>query len=369
MQLPKLVIASILKPVDDTRMYEKFGVSISQTDKYEVNIIGFSSKKRPDNKNIKFHPIFDFNRISLGRIVAPLRYLIQLFKIQPKIIIITTHELIWASLVYKAFKPCRIIYDLRENYYLNIRHTNAFPPLIKNVIASYVRSKEKVSAGSIDHFILAEKCYAQELPFLKNKYTVIENKSTKFRIREQTKKMVNEGEITLLFSGTIAESTGVFDVINLAKNLHQIDNKIRLKIIGKASQKSTLYSIQNLINKQSFITLVGGDKLVPHKEILNAILSSDFGVIYYPPNVAYDRCIPTKLYEYLHANLPILTDHKPVIKSITDEYNAAIHIDFSNYDAPDLLKQMYHTQFYQKLPKSEVLWDHEASKLIEIIST
>jgi hypothetical protein len=36
------VLTSILKPVDDTRMFEKFGVSLGQTNKYDVNIIGFA---------------------------------------------------------------------------------------------------------------------------------------------------------------------------------------------------------------------------------------------------------------------------------------------------------------------------------------
>ncbi len=60
MEQPKLVIASVLKPVTDTRMYEKIGRSIGQTKKYEVNIIGFYRKNLPVELNIKFNPIFNF---------------------------------------------------------------------------------------------------------------------------------------------------------------------------------------------------------------------------------------------------------------------------------------------------------------------
>ena len=53
-------IISILKPVNDTRMFEKFGLSLGQTNKYDVNIIGFKSKKIKKIKDVRFYPIFSF---------------------------------------------------------------------------------------------------------------------------------------------------------------------------------------------------------------------------------------------------------------------------------------------------------------------
>jgi hypothetical protein len=47
MKKTKVVIASILKPIDDSRMYEKFGLSLEQANEYEINIIGFASKNIP----------------------------------------------------------------------------------------------------------------------------------------------------------------------------------------------------------------------------------------------------------------------------------------------------------------------------------
>ena len=47
-----IAIISVLKPVDDTRNYEKVAASISNTNKYDINIIGFSANKKPANPNI-----------------------------------------------------------------------------------------------------------------------------------------------------------------------------------------------------------------------------------------------------------------------------------------------------------------------------
>jgi hypothetical protein len=49
------------------------------------------------------------------------------------------------------------VYDLQENYYQNIRYTDTYPPVIRHLLASTVRSVERISAPLVDHFLLAEK--------------------------------------------------------------------------------------------------------------------------------------------------------------------------------------------------------------------
>ena len=58
-----LVIASVLKPVDDVRMYKKFGKSLARTGKYAVNIVGFQTQATLDDAAIRFHPLFGFSRL------------------------------------------------------------------------------------------------------------------------------------------------------------------------------------------------------------------------------------------------------------------------------------------------------------------
>ncbi len=369
MELQKLVIASVLKPVTDTRMYEKFGRSISQAKKYEVNIIGFYSKKIPKANNIYFHPLFQFKRISLKRMLAPFKYLSKLFAIQPVIIIITTHELLIPTLIYKLCFRVKLIYDVRENYYLNIRHTNAFPFLLRDVIANWVRVKEKLTSYFVHHFTLAEKCYENELSFIQNKYNIIENKALRIQPKIDQVTVYKNEVINLIFTGTLAESTGVFHCIRLAENLHKMNGSIILHIVGYCSSKTELVRIKNAIKNKPYIILQGGDKMVEHTAILEVINMADFGLIYYPPNVANDNAIPTKLYEYLSAELPILIEDRPSFISITNKYPAAIPINFNRYKCERLLDLMQSTNFYTIKPENEVLWDSEEVKLLAILDT
>jgi len=365
MKKTKLVLASILKPVDDTRMFEKFGLSLSQTNKYDINIIGFYSKNIPTVPDITFHPVFNFYRLSLKRILAPLKCFRLLIKIRPKILIINTHELLIVTWLYKILFGCKLIYDIRENYYRNIIYTRSFPLIIRPFIAGYVRAKEYISTLFTNHYFLAEKQYEREFTFSKGKSTVIENK---FRKIGGDIKREKHDRISLLFSGTIAESTGVFHAIDIAKKLSQISSKISLKIIGYCALPKTLDRVKKAIKNQPNISLQGGDHLVPHDQIIRAISQADFGIIYYPANYSTMNSTPTKLYEYLGLQLPILVqDHEPWV-SLVKKHDAGIVLE-RDFQPENLLKSMTSDSFYKNHSEVDILWKSEAKKLLEIVKT
>ena len=54
MKKQRIVLASVLKPVDDTRMFEKIGKSLSDNPDFEIFIIGYPSKQPPNDPEITF---------------------------------------------------------------------------------------------------------------------------------------------------------------------------------------------------------------------------------------------------------------------------------------------------------------------------
>jgi hypothetical protein len=118
----RIVLASVLKPVDDPRMYEKIGITLSQ--KYEVHLIGQPGKI--DKESNIFSCAFTFFAIELARLVAPVKILKGYSPkagfadhLHPRIIRCCTAD--------KTSYPCKIIYDIQENYAQNIVHGIAFP--------------------------------------------------------------------------------------------------------------------------------------------------------------------------------------------------------------------------------------------------
>lgn len=361
-----IVIASVLKPVDDSRMYEKIGLSLALAGQYDVHIIGCVTEAAPDAR-LSQHPFPPFARISLRRMFAPLLIFIRSLRLKPRVFIATTHELLFPAMFLKMFIRCRVIYDVQENYYWNILYTPAFPLLAKPFLALYVRAKETLSAPYVDHFFLAERGYEKEMKFPRNRKTILENKVRVDRALQKTAvPLTSKKTIDLLFSGTLAPTTGVFTAIDLAVKLHVIDERIRLTIIGYAAQTKVLEKIRMLIHPRPFIELIAHDRPVPHAQIFDHIRKADFGVISYEVNPSTMNSIPTKLYEYLGLRLPILlTSHRPWV-DFCYPWNAAVVFDAHHPDAAGVYKQMMSQTFYTSEP-TEVYWQSEEERLLSVV--
>lgn len=364
-QRKRIVLASILKPIDDTRMFEKIGVSLADTGLYEITIIGYPSSSVPVHSNITFVALKPFKRLSFQRWIASLKVLLEVLKVKPEAFIISTHELLIVAFLNRILFGTKIYYDIQENYYRNILHTPAFPALVRWPVAGWVRLKEKLVSPFFQHFFLAEKGYEKELTYLGNKYTVLENKV--LTPKGYLKESKSVAKTRLVFTGTLAESTGIFQAIELAKRLHESDVKIELNIVGFCAQTDVLQRLKESIQEYPYIRLIGGDKLVPHHQIIEAIRTSDFGIICYPFSEHTRNSIPTKLYEYLGLQLPILLQNYSPWVELSAPFKAAIVVDFNQPDVSKILFEM-NGPFYISTPQ-QVTWNDEATKLVRVIET
>src|ERR671912_2763723 len=88
----RIVLASLLKPVDDTRMYEKLGSTLASV--YEVYIIGQPAKFMPAHDSIHFVPLPASGRISAERLLSPWRLMRRVLTLRPDLLIVCTVELL-----------------------------------------------------------------------------------------------------------------------------------------------------------------------------------------------------------------------------------------------------------------------------------
>ena len=368
MRKTKIAFASILKPVDDTRMYEKMGLSLDQTNKYEINIIGFSTKNVFAPEAITWHPVFSHSRLSLKRLWAPFKCLKIFIKVKPEVLVFNTPELLIVTLIYKILFGSKIIYDIRENYHSNITYTNTYPRLLRPVLAQMVRGLEQISRPFIDHYFLAEKSYAAVLKFTKNKRTIIENKF-KGKGRQSAVKRTGHHDLSLVYTGTIADNYGILEAIRLTEQLHAIHNTTRLTIIGYCAMPGLLRSIREHIVDKPYIRLVGGDAPVPHRQILETIEHADLGLVPYRPNKSTDHCMPTKIYEYMAYRLPMILQNNPYWVDFCLPYQACIPVDFSSFHAKSILNKYKTTAFYNTGKPMDIFWEKEETKLFQALDS
>lgn len=367
----RILLASLLKPVNDTRMYEKLGISLSKIYGASVHICGYQAPVPADAPaTITFHPIFDFERLSLGRVKAQARFYRLLLQVKPQLLLVTTHELLLVSLLYKYRYGCKIVYDVQENYSLNLRAQHNYTWLTRHLLAGGVRTAERITAPAIVHFLLAEKSYAEELPFLNERYTIVENKYKAPARQPAPTTPVTipaNGPLHMLYSGTIAEEYGIFEAIRFAEQLQQVYPATRLTIIGYCANAPTWSSILKATQDMEFVELIGGQQLVPHQQLLEQVRRSHIGLLPYRPNVSTFRCIPTKLYEYMANALPILVQENPLWQTRVEENGAGMSVDFSQPDTANLYALLRQKEFYTTGIPADIYWETEENKLVQVI--
>lgn len=341
-------------------MFEKMAISLSEIPDTSITIIGQPSKSIPAHANIQFITLPETRRLSLGRIFLPLQVAFKVLKLKPQLLIVNTHELLIVSSAIRILFGVKIIYDIRENYYRNIRYSEAFIAPLRFAIAASVRLKEKLTSPLINHFILAEKVYQEELTFLSNKQTTIENKAA---LHTHFMRTPDPKYIQLLFSGTISRSTGVFEAIRWAHLLHQFDENIRLTIIGFCALNDVRKELEYAVKDKPFISLIGTTELVPHGEIVKAIKHSNFGIVHYPTSLHTYRSMPTKLYEYMAAGLPILTSADQYFAQDVVNQNAGL---LWNENSQTTLASMKSSTFYPN-PVPGVHWEGE--QLVSLVQS
>jgi hypothetical protein len=367
----RILIASLLKPINDTRMYEKLGLSLSIMPEARVHIAGFDAPTPAGAPaHMVFHPVFGFRRLSLGRAAAQLAYYKLLQAVKPHLLIVCTHELLLASHIYCRRHNCKLIYDVQENYTLNLKAQDNYAPWLKQMLALGVGSIERILAKHVAHFLVAERSYVQELPFLGQRYTLIENKykPPSAYTTPLPPVQLQHKPLRLLYSGTIARLSGIFEAIALADQLYILEPQTTLTIIGYCADKATYKEVLRQVQGKPYITLIGGGQLVPHQRIIQAIAESNLGLLPYQPNESTFRCMPTKLYEYAAHALPMVVQENPLWHAFMQQHQAGISVDFAAADARQLLQQVREVQFYKPGVPSGVFWEEEQEKLIYLVN-
>jgi glycosyltransferase involved in cell wall biosynthesis len=381
------VLASVLKPVDDTRMRGKFAETILQRLDLRVHVVGrdTSDDLHADlvQPRVTHNRILWSSRLSLGRLAAQWRYwrLLRALRPAPALVVVHAPELLPLTLLWRHLgRGHQFIYDIRENYALNIRSQGVYPAVVRQVLAALLSQVETLAARHAAAVVLAEASYADELSFLAelpaSRVLLLENKYQpqpgEVLPRAARPLPARTAPLRLLFSGTIAELTGVREALALARHLGAAwPGGARLTLIGFCQQPALLAELQQLAAAEaSWLTLVGGVAPVPHAQIVAEMERSHLGLLPYRPHPSTERCRPTKLFEYLAHGLPVLVPPNPLWMEPVRAYQAGLEVDFMQPEAAaaQVAAALPTAVFYPAGPPTdEVLWAGEGKKLRHLL--
>ncbi|OWP63065.1 hypothetical protein CDA63_11055 [Hymenobacter amundsenii] len=407
-----ILLASVLKPLDDTRMLGKFGRTLAGRPGIQVHVAGRTAPLPPDlPANLHVHELLRGTRLSFDRLQAQWRYWQLLQRQQPAVVFVHAPELLPATVLWQFRHPrCRFVYDVRENYALNIETQAVYPAWTRGLLAHLVRALETLAASRAAAVVLAERSYAQELPFATKAASAPEeplvsarlehpSNTTSFTQKPESKNQkptiilenkhqpydavppayprqlppITE-QLRLVYSGTISALNGVWEAIRFTEHLRPSwPGGVQLTIIGFCQQPELLARLRAAVAaSQGAIVLVGGAEPVPHARVVAELRASHLGLLPYRPHLSTARCVPTKLFEYLAEALPLVLPPNPLWQPLAEAAGAGLVFDFlqDNYPpATSLVAALQAAIYYPQGPPATAFWHSEAEILLRLLDS
>ena len=358
-----LVIASVLKPVDDVRMYKKFAKSLVRTDKYAVNVVGFQAPV-PSDPSVRFYPLFNFSRVHWRRLTATYTFYRILRKIAPEVLILTTPELYPAAWWYhKCYGGC-LVYDIVENYGRNIRYNQGFAPwAIRPLFRTLAFVEHRLrSASSL--LLSAEKGYIDELALAPSTVTVVENKAlrpTHFPNKERNP----TNPLSIIYTGTVSEVYGINQALAVVQSLLEREKlSITLTILGHVPQAALHDQLHEYAGQHPWVVLQTQNRPVSHDAIISLIQRADVGIVSHQPVPSIARCFPTRIWEYMAYRLPFLLQDHPYWTDYCAPWQCAIPVDFNQPSTPAIKQKLLAGSFYSRGVPDTIYWETEEKKLL-----
>jgi glycosyltransferase involved in cell wall biosynthesis len=360
-----LLIASSLKPVRDIRAFEKLALSLGETNKYSLNIIGFSPKKPESTPEIRFFSSMSHSHSKLDRILSIGRFIFRLLQIQPKILICCTYEYLPPASLLKPLMGYKLIYDVQENYLANLELNPELNPSLKAKAEKVIRKAESVKG--IDLFFLAEKCYATEMPD-KRPFLILENKFEDEIRKKAPLHYLGKKAFKFCITGTITPAFGIWEAIEWFREILRKYPESRLEITGHCPLPSIWVKLTQIAHEVPQLSLRIEQQPVAHKVLLDCLERSDFALLPYQLHPAIAQKMPTKLFECAALNIPVLITPNPVWVEFLKEFHGGFPVDFLEKDSALIhFEQALKETFFISTPPKSILWKTEEAHLQQAI--
>lgn len=367
--MKKIVIASVLKPANDVRSWDRIGHTLWQNSDYSIYLVGNGLSRNIQGYHRLHFETFNHKVtgiISRFRVQREFYHILE--KLHPDLIIITTPELLPLSFLYKFFHSNKIVYDLQEDYEKNIKYQKIHSGMKKLLGSCFIRITHRLARRYVDHFLLAEQCYIH-LPFVQKGYTVAENKFAQTRANVPSPDLSSK-KIKLAFTGVLSEYSGYKKAIAIYRKLVEVLPATELHIAGYTYFPGIVDDLKKLENKENNVHLHGIDEYLDHQQLIDVACSCNLAVIAHQHNeVSKDR-IPTKLYEYLYLGIPFVVDKNTNWFKKFSTTNLCIGIEIDNPD-PSLIINMVqkYRQDTDYRRKDLSSWASEGQKILQSTKT
>lgn len=366
----RVCILTTVHDYNDNRVFYKETLSLSSFG-YEVFYIAPNASK-VNNKEINCVDL-----IPEKRAIIRLLKSFQVFQLAKSLKCDVYHfqdsELIIVGLLLKAFTKAKVIYDVHEDYPSQMLTKFYLKEWMRKPLYHIMRSLEKICNKYLDAIITADNFVANH--FSPTKTTIVYNYPNVELLNRALKNVPCEKKWDVIFPGSMSKFTADM-ILKIVKEVKERGYDIKCAIISPFNFEGGIDWVRKRVlelkmKHDDFLIM----KNIPPYEVPFYITSSRIGLVPLPDTAKMRSNIPTKIFEYMYYNLPVITGDLPPSRQYILRSNSGFLVNPNSANDyadkiiyllkhPDILEEM--GQNGHNLVVEECNWANEERKLEKI---
>lgn len=273
-------------------------------------------------------------------------------------------ELAWAIPLCRLLGR-KVIYDAHEDLPNQIR-TKAYLPAPVMPLAVLTAHVVIALTRLSSHVVSATETIAHRYP--SDRVSVVHNYPP-LRDEESSARPVEERGHTVVYIGTMSDSRGA-DVMVEAAGHPEFPSDWSFEIAGRASDP--LIERISKLDGWNNTTFYGQVAPMTARDLL---LGCRVGLVLFEDSQAHRDALPTKMFEYFAAGVPVVASDFPLWRTIIAEHECGLLVDQTSpaavaaavrryADDSDLLRR--HSENARRLAEEKLNWSAEAETLIGV---
>ncbi|MBB6624628.1 glycosyltransferase [Clostridium gasigenes] len=263
----------------------------------------------------------------------------------------------------------KVIYDVHEDMPKQILSKKYLGSMkIRKLISKAFNKYEKNNSKGFDSIVTTQDEFKEKFLDYHNNIVVVKNFAMKDIIDETVPIIINEakGKFIIIYIGSITKIRGIKEMINSTESFK---GKVELWVIG-GWETEELFKECTQLAGYKYTRYFGK---LPISELYKYVKAADLGMSILHPTPNYKEAIPTKVFEYMACELPVILSDFP--------FWARLFGDIGTYVNPLDLDEIIRTIEYYRTNKeiinakgkenrrvfeNKFCWDTEEAKLIKL---